>query len=118
MTTTGPAIALLWERFRGLMFSRLAAIEEAARAAAEGRLSEELRRQGGREAHKLVGALGTYGLTEGSRIAREIEGLMAGEEALPPDAVARLGSLGASLRRAMEEFRVSPQAGTAERPRQ
>ncbi len=108
---TSLPIAQLWERFRGMMFARLVAIEEAARAAAEGRLSEEARRQGEREAHKLVGALGTYGLLEGSRLAQEIEHLLEGLEALPPEAAGRLVTLGASLRQVMEEFRVPPPTG-------
>ena len=107
-TAASAAIAKIWERFRGVMFERLAAVEEAARAAAEGQLSEGPRRQGEREAHKLVGALGTYGLMEGSRIAREIEDLLEGSATLPPGAAGRLASLGVSLRQVMEEFGVPP----------
>ncbi len=110
---TSAAIAQIWQRFRGLMFERLATIEEAARAAMEGRLSEGLRRQGEREAHKLVGALGTYGLMEGSRIAREIECLLEGSAALTSEAAGRLTTLGVSLRQVMERFGMPLPAGGA-----
>jgi CheY-like chemotaxis protein len=98
-------LAQIWERFRGLMFDRLAAIEAAAVAALEGGLEEALRRQGEREAHKLVGALGTFGLAEGSCVAREIEQLLKGTSPLARAQILRLSDLAVALRRILEEQR-------------
>lgn len=99
----GAAVAQIWMQFRGVMFERLAAAEAAATAAAAGRLSEEVRRRGERECHKLVGALGTFGLVEGSRLAREIERILGGATPLAPADVQRLSDRVRALRRLLEE---------------
>ncbi len=75
--TPGPglsgAIAAIWAKHRDLMFARLAAIEAEADAVAAGSLDDETRAAAHRDAHKLAGALGTFGLHEGTAYARRIE---------------------------------------------
>lgn len=69
----------LFLKFKPLVDSRLAAIEAAIAAAEQGNASEDLRAAAEREAHKLAGALGSYGLGRASEIARELEqGFAAG----------------------------------------
>lgn len=63
----------LFFKFKPLVDSRLAAIESAIVAAEHGTLTEDLRAAAEREAHKLAGALGSYGLTKGSDCARDLE---------------------------------------------
>jgi HPt (histidine-containing phosphotransfer) domain-containing protein len=74
----------LFLKFKPLVESRLAAIETGIIAAEQGSLSEDLRAAAEREAHKLAGALGSYGLSKGTDLARELEQrFIAGQ----PDAV-------------------------------
>ena len=95
---TASLLAAIWLRNRPLVEGRLALLERAAAAAAEGTFSEELREEASHTAHKLAGSLGMYGYDEGTRIAREIEVLLAAEAT--PDA-ARLGNMVGELRRAI-----------------
>jgi HPt (histidine-containing phosphotransfer) domain-containing protein len=63
----------LWEKYRSVSLARLEIVERAVEALNRGALTEELRAQAAREAHKLSGSLGTFGLQAGSAAALEIE---------------------------------------------
>lgn len=94
------AIAEIWEHFKGTLAPRITLLEQSALAMQAGRLDVTLRHHAAHEAHKLVGALGTFGVMEGSRLAREIEGLLQtslAADAMPPCA-ARLLTLCTELR--------------------
>lgn len=91
---TASLLAALWVRNRPIVEQRIAVLDQAATAAANGPLTEELRAEANSSAHKLAGALGMYGYDEGTQIARSLE-LMLG--ATTPDA-ARLNELIAELR--------------------
>jgi diguanylate cyclase (GGDEF)-like protein len=67
------AAAGLWEEFKGQIFEQLQALEEATLARLEGTLDSELHQKAAREAHKLAGSLGSLGLSDGTRLARDIE---------------------------------------------
>src|SRR5690242_8060713 len=84
MVTQRQTIATvrLWERFKGTMANRVAVLEQAAVALLEGTLTAELRRQAEREAHRLAGSVGTFGFTEGARLAQEIEHMVQAGVAL------------------------------------
>jgi len=69
----------LWEQSQPLLRERLAALEDAAVAILEGSLDADRRLRAQREAHKLAGSLGSFGLHEGSRLARELESMLQGE---------------------------------------
>ena len=94
---TAALLAALWIKNRPIIEERLATLDGAAVAAAAGALSDEQRRVANSTAHKLAGALGMYGYDDGTRIARELEVLLA--EA-GPDA-GRLSALIAELRAAI-----------------
>src|ERR1700752_4596753 len=79
---TLTAVAKIWERFKGTTFNRLAVLEQAVMALLEGTLSDEVRRQAEREAHKLAGSVGTFGFAEGSRLARAVEQMLQAEALL------------------------------------
>jgi diguanylate cyclase (GGDEF)-like protein len=108
------AVRNAWERFRGPVTARVDAIEEAAVAVLEGGLAEEQRRHAEREAHKLAGSVGTFGFAQGSRIAREVEGLLGGSEPLGQAEALRLTDLAVALRR---ELARPPAPTTAPRAR-
>lgn len=63
----------LWAKHRPTSVNRLATVERALKALNQGKLTEDLRAQAAREAHKLVGSLGTFGMASGSAAARTIE---------------------------------------------
>src|SRR5262245_24253987 len=94
---TLAAVAKIWERFKETIITRVTVLEQAATALLEGRLDDELRQQAEREAHKLAGAVGTFGFTEGSRLAREIEHLLQAGMALEQTQVLRLADLVVAL---------------------
>ncbi|WP_218080785.1 response regulator [Anthocerotibacter panamensis] len=68
-----PALAGAWERFQAGVLDRVGVLEAANHALLGGTLIPALRQQAGQEAHKLAGLLGTFGLHEGTRLARQIE---------------------------------------------
>lgn len=73
------AMAQIWDRFKGSMSDRLNLLTQALKAALEDKLEPELQQQAYREAHKLVGSLGTFGLVNSSKISKEIEELLQRE---------------------------------------
>ena len=70
-------IGQIWSKFKDLAFQRLSDLENLAVASAEQNLQEELYQQAKSSAHKLAGSLGCFGFPEGSRIAKQIEQLLA-----------------------------------------
>src|SRR5688572_3766200 len=52
---------------------RVTTLEVAVAAIAAGRLDHALREGAERDAHKLAGSLGTFGLVRGTALARELE---------------------------------------------
>lgn len=70
---TEAAIAELWESFKGPILERLTLLEDVIADLEQGTLSEDMRQEGQRTAHKLVGSLGMFGYPQGSEIARLIE---------------------------------------------
>ena len=73
------AMNRLWLKFLPQMEERVETLQSAAAALEAGsQLSPETRSQAGAEAHKLAGVLGTFGLKEGTELAREAEGLFEG----------------------------------------
>ena len=67
------AVSRIWGRHREQNLERIAVLEEAAMAMLEGSMDQELRRRAEREAHKLAGSLGTFGLNAGTTLARRLE---------------------------------------------
>jgi DNA-binding response OmpR family regulator/HPt (histidine-containing phosphotransfer) domain-containing protein len=96
------ALKTIWERSRTTILNRVTTVEEASRALMKQELTDEARRTAEREAHKLAGAVGTFGFWDSSTIAREAEQILAGEEPIAPPAALRLVSIAAQLRRELE----------------
>lgn len=69
------AMNRLWAKHLPQMQDRVATLQRAAENLANGALTQAQQQQAGAEAHKLAGVLGTFGLKEGSELAREAEGL-------------------------------------------
>jgi HPt (histidine-containing phosphotransfer) domain-containing protein len=72
-TPLSEALNQLWVKFLPQMEERLAAVDAANRALAVGGLADEERAAAAAAAHKLAGVLGTFGLADGTQLAREAE---------------------------------------------
>jgi HPt (histidine-containing phosphotransfer) domain-containing protein len=82
MTTTpemAEALARLWTKFLPEITQRVAVLEAAAQALSVGLLSTEQRNAAHAAAHKLAGTLGTFGLHQGTDLARQAEALLTEE---------------------------------------
>jgi len=87
----------LWAKYLPQLGDRVATLEKAARDLAEGNLSADEREGASSEAHKLAGVLGTFGLQEGTLLAREAEAAYRGESG-NGSSTARLAEIAAKLR--------------------
>ncbi len=67
------ALDRLWTRFQPEIEERVAALEAAAAAVRDSSLTRAQLEAAHTAAHKLAGVLGTFGLDEGTAIARELE---------------------------------------------
>jgi HPt (histidine-containing phosphotransfer) domain-containing protein len=79
------AIAALWRDAQPRALGRVEVLEAAVAALAAGGIGATLADEATREAHKLAGALGTFGMPAGTTHARAIE-LRLAEGAVPADA--------------------------------
>jgi HPt (histidine-containing phosphotransfer) domain-containing protein len=96
---TRQAIRGVWQVNRPVYLARVERMEAAAEAARAGTLELAQRREAEDDAHKVAGAVGTFGFPEASRLAKAFERELAGEEPVDGD---RLQALAAELRRALE----------------
>jgi DNA-binding response OmpR family regulator len=70
-------LAMTWERYRDRYSDRLQIIEQALSALQSGINPRPLVQQAQREAHTLIGSLGSFGLEEAAQISRQIEQTLA-----------------------------------------
>lgn len=105
---TMTAVAKLWERVSQGVSDRLVILEQAATALLVGTLSEPLRQQAEREAHKLAGSLGTFGFAQGSRLAQEMESLLQPHASLNQHQVLRFCQLITALRHELKPSTIRP----------
>ena len=101
---TWSAIAGVWERFKQRLDNQVSLLEQAAIALSQKKLDPLLQRQAEQEAHTLAGALGTFGLPEGSQLAREIERLLHAKTAFQPKDVKQLQKQVNGLRQAINQY--------------
>ena len=94
------AIAALWRDAQPRALARVVVLEGAVAALGAGGLDEATGLEAAGEAHKLAGALGTFGMPKGTDEARAVEQRFA-EGAAPGDA-ATLGEHVAALRAIVE----------------
>jgi HPt (histidine-containing phosphotransfer) domain-containing protein len=94
------AIAALWRDAQPRALTRVATIEAAIGALAEGSVDSELAADAIREAHKLAGALGTFGMPAGTDRARAIERRL--EDGATTDDAPVLGAEAQALRAIVE----------------
>jgi HPt (histidine-containing phosphotransfer) domain-containing protein len=88
----------MWSQFLPQMYGRVAVLETAARPLADGTLTDTEREEATGAAHKLAGILGSFGLPEGTNLAREAETLCGCKSDAAPAAGARIAEIAALLR--------------------
>ena len=93
------AMNRLWVKYLPQMEERVATLQYAAERLARGTLTEDEQQQAGADAHKLAGVLGTFGLREGTELAREAEGLYGGAIEADSAMAVRLSLIAEQLRR-------------------
>lgn len=70
------AVVKFREVFTAGLSDRLVVLKQAVGALGRGKLSDELQQAAVREAHKLAGSLGSFGFSQASQLAQEIESLL------------------------------------------
>lgn len=97
-----PGAADLWAESRDEVVARVTAIDGAARAALEDRLTPALRAEARTKAHQLAGSLGVFGLAAAGHHAKAIDDLLGGADALRPEDARRVAELAVALRDAID----------------
>jgi HPt (histidine-containing phosphotransfer) domain-containing protein len=97
----------LWARFLPEIKERVMVLEAAAQAASEDKLTAKQREAAQSAAHKLAGVLGTFDLTRGTVLARELELTFARESSPGCEAGAKLAETAAELRSMIESRKSS-----------
>ncbi len=92
------AMNRLWAKHLPQMEERVVTLQNAAESLANGTLTAKERELAGADAHKLAGVLGTFGLKEGTELAREAESLYGGSLDGDPVVASRLRSIAEELR--------------------
>jgi len=96
------AVTAIWERFQPKYSAHVTVLEQAITALLAGTLTEELGQQAHREAHLLIGSLASFGLTEASRLSREIEQIFRAGVRQNQAQVGHLSQLVVALRQELE----------------
>jgi len=88
----------IWQECRQSYVDRLTIIEQAITALKTGTLTKEFQHQAEREAHTLIGSLGSFGLSEASQISRQIQQIFKQESVLGNSEIKQLSHLVERLR--------------------
>jgi DNA-binding response OmpR family regulator len=102
---TLASIHQIWHRFKDRVSEQVGVLEQMVIALRQKELGQDLRSQAWQEAHTLAGSLGTFGLPEGSRLARQIEKTLHAEHPLSQDEAANLQEWVMALRQEVERSR-------------
>ncbi len=88
------AVAGVWEKYKGRVSEQVNLLFEAVQALEKDKsLNTQLHSQAAAEAHTLAGSLGTFGFTNGSKLAREIENLLKVDRVLEQNEIIQFGDL-------------------------
>jgi HPt (histidine-containing phosphotransfer) domain-containing protein len=91
------ALNRLWAKYLSQMEERVGTLQKAAECLANGTLTPSQQELAGADAHKLAGVLGTFGLKEGTELAREAESFYGAYLDGNPAVVARLKAIAEHL---------------------
>jgi HPt (histidine-containing phosphotransfer) domain-containing protein len=105
------ALDALWAKFLPEIQRRVAVLEAAAAGFEANTLTETQSEEANSTAHKLAGTLGTFGLTRGTVLARELEMMYAEDTGPDAEMGKKLEELTAELKGIVEGRRSSESAG-------
>jgi DNA-binding response OmpR family regulator len=92
----------IWLKHKDTLIEQVAVLESATEQLIANNLTTELHQKAKDEAHKLAGSLGIFGLAEGSRLSRELEGLLQPEIILSSGQILQIAELTQALRRELD----------------
>lgn len=98
-------MARLWAKHLPKLAERVANLETAAAALTDGTLTRSGREEASSQAHKLAGVLGTFGLHEGTILAREAEAAYLVDPQNNAEIAVRMGEVAAELRAMLSTHR-------------
>lgn len=93
----------IWGEVRETVMGRLDVLEQVTATLREGKLHDELRQEGESEAHKLGGLVGTFGYSQGTRLAKTMESMLRVGSTLGEAETLRLSELVVALRDELEQ---------------
>jgi HPt (histidine-containing phosphotransfer) domain-containing protein len=102
------ALDQLWLRFLPEIRQRVAVLASAAASVRAQTLTREEREGAHAMAHKLAGVLGTFSLTRGTELARELEETFSREGGLDADSAARITAIVAEIQTMVENRGPAP----------
>jgi len=85
-----PELEEVWQECRQSYCDRLSVIQQAVTALQSDTLTPEQQHQAEREAHTLVGSLGSFGLDAASRLSRQIQQILKRSQPINPSETAQL----------------------------
>ena len=106
----------LWEQYKDAMSDRLVILENTAITLTANNFNPELKKSAKLAAHKLAGSLGSLGFDDGSKLAREIETLLALETFPQSEQIEPFGKLVSNLRERFDRHQPAPNSTLEERP--
>ena len=106
------AITGIWERYKETYLARIGVLEQAIAALQQSNLTEELRQSAVREAHTLVGSLGSFGFKNASHLSRQIEQTFKADTNPNQAQIEDLPQLVLALRHELEQDPASPSLPT------
>ncbi|OLP19074.1 hypothetical protein BST81_07635 [Leptolyngbya sp. 'hensonii'] len=111
---TQVAVTQAWLVFKPSLLERVTVLEQAIEKLHQGQLTDELRYQAAREAHKLAGSAGMFGFHGATKLARSLEEILEAESSPGPDQATKLGQQIATLRHQLDsppgESEIDPSA--------
>ncbi|MEA2144133.1 MAG: hypothetical protein QOI64_2563, partial [Solirubrobacteraceae bacterium] len=116
MNVSAPpaAVKAIFDKARDDLGRRVGTLEGAVAAVLDETLNETLRAGAERDAHKLAGSLGMFGLPRGSELARELERARAAAGGPALSVAPRLAGLALALRGELDDAPVGPAAADAD----
>jgi DNA-binding response OmpR family regulator len=95
-------LARMWYGYKQGLKEQFELFDRAIAYLRAGNLDPQLRQQAKSGAHRLIGSLGTFGLPEGSEVARQIERLFGTDSHLSSQEIGQLDELVKSLQQIVE----------------
>jgi hypothetical protein len=92
------ALDRMWRQHLPVLIERVDVLDAAAAAFASGELTARQHQAAQAAAHKLAGVLGTFGLTRGTVLARELEIVYSRQNEPDAELAARVQAIATELR--------------------